>query len=491
MSKNSFGELLVSRGLITREKLLAAQHEQVVTKERIGKILVRNGFLRQSELFRILREVNPSALHDEVIYQDIIPAHLLLETKSMLTALIENTLYVSTLSSHDKVRKLFSSYLINNLQLVFTAANPVKLNDYLNELLTSTAEETVFSWEKLFYDAMRVRASDIHIIPRHRSYTVKFRRDGLLHLRHEGDLDEYIAMVSRLKDLSKMDMAERRRPQDGGFSMEFSGRIVTFRVTTVPTADGERMVIRLLDPDNGNRSLDQLGITRLAPWRKAVSKSSGLCLICGPTGSGKTTTLAATVREMNFLERAVYSAEDPVENKIPYAGQVNVNPTLDLTFSSAVRNFMRADPDVIILGEVRDIDTARNALKASETGHLVLATLHTDSIVGAIGRLRDIGVAPYELRHLLRGVMVQRLMRVYCKDCGGAGCKKCGGTGYLGREVVSEVANFESEADVQAVIDGHVAWPTMLEDAREKIQLGKSSVKELERVFGEGAGEGL
>lgn len=490
MARNSFGEILLSRGLITREKLQAAQQEQLVTKERIGKILVRNGFLRQADLFRILREVNPSALHDETIYQDIVPFRLLLETQSMLTALVDGTLYVSTLSSHDKVRRLFKPYL-GELRLVFTAANPVRLNDYLSQLLTSTAEENTFSWEKLFYDAMRTKASDIHIIPRYRSYTVKFRRDGLLHLRHEGDLEEYIAMISRIKDLSKMDMAERRRPQDGGFSMEFSGRIVAFRVTTVPTADGERMVIRLLDPDNGNRSLDQLGITRLAPWRKAVSKSSGLCLICGPTGSGKTTTLAATVREMNFLERAVYSAEDPVENRIPYAGQVNVNPTLDLTFSSAVRNFMRADPDVIILGEVRDIDTARNALKASETGHLVLATLHTDSILNAIGRLRDIGVAPYELRHLLRGVLVQRLMRVYCKDCHGAGCKTCGGSGYLGREVVSEVGNFETEDEVQGVIDGHVNWPTMLEDARGKVMQGKTSVRELERVFGEGYGDGL
>lgn len=489
MSKNSFGELLLERGYITREKLLAARQEQLVTKERIGKILVRNGFMRQADLFRILREVSPNSLHDEVIFQDIIPARLLIETQSMLTALVEGTLYVSTLSSHEKVRRLFSPYL-GDLGLKFTAANPTKVSDYLVQLTAGNVENG-FTWEKLFHDAMRSKASDIHIIPRYKSYTVKFRRDGVLHLTHEGSLEEFISMVSRIKDLAKMDMAERRRPQDGGFSMEFGGRIVTFRVTTVPTVDGERMVVRLLDPDTGNRSLTQLGISRVDQWRRAVSKSSGLCLICGPTGSGKTTTLASTVREMNFLERAVYSAEDPVENRIPYAGQVNVNATLDVTFSNAVRNFMRADPDVIVLGEVRDIDTARNALKASETGHLVLATLHTDSILNAVGRLRDIGVAPYELRHLLRGVLVQRLVRIYCEDCHGAGCDACGGSGYQGREVVSEVSNFEGEKDVQAVIDGEVHWPLMIEDARDKVRKGRTSVRELERVFGEGAGDDL
>lgn len=476
------GKVLLDRGLLTPEKLAASTLEQTVTKERLGKILVRNGFIRQDDLFRIMRELDPNALHDEAVFQSVIPAEVLLETRTMISATVEDTLYLCTLSSPAWVRKKIEPYL-GGRKIAFTAANYVRVVDYLRQLRESAHTEQL-TWEKIFHDAMRAKSSDIHVIPRAYSYTVMVRRDGVLKLEHEGDRDEYIALVTRIKDLAKMDMAERRRPQDGGFSMEYSGRIVNFRVVTVPTIDGERMVVRILDPDSVNLTLGSLGITRVDVWRRSVSKSDGLCLICGPTGSGKTTTLSSTAREMNFLERALYTVEDPVEYKLPYAGQVTVNETVGLDFASAVRTFMRADPDVIIVGEVRDINTARNALKAAETGHLTIATLHTNSIISSIGRLRDIGIEPYELRHLLRGVMVQRLMRVFCKTCSGAGCQACGGTGYKGREVVSEVANFNSEFEVDAVIEGKVSWPTILQDAKRKVLEGRTSEAELFRVFG-------
>lgn len=281
-----------------------------------------------------------------------------------------------------------------------------------------------------------------------------------------------------------MDMAERRKPQDGGFSVDHNGNMVYLRVVTVPTSDGERIIVRLLDPDSMNFSLDSLGITGLPNWRKAVSRPDGLCLICGPTGSGKTTTLNATAREMNFMERAIYTAEDPVEYRIAYAGQVNVNPHVGLDFSEAIKTFMRADPDVIILGEVRDIETARNALKAAETGHLVIATLHTGSIIGAVSRLRDIGVQPYEMRHLLRGVMVQRLVRIICQSCAGAGCATCHETGYHGRTIVSESVYLPDEEAVDFIIDGKKHWKTIAEDAIEKMQSGITDEKEIVRVFG-------
>lgn len=476
------GKVLLDRGLITPEKLAASSLEQTVTKERLGKILVRNGFVRQDDLFRIMRELDPNALHEEAVFQSFIPNEVLLETRTMIAATVEDTLFLSTLSSPAWVRKKIEPYA-GGRKIAFTAANYVRVVDYLRQLRESAHTEQL-TWEKIFHDAMRSKSSDIHVIPRAYSYTVMVRRDGVLKLEHEGDRDEYIALVTRIKDLSKMDMAERRRPQDGGFSMEYSGRIVNFRVVTVPTIDGERMVVRILDPDSVNLSLNSLGITRVDVWKRAVGKSDGLCLICGPTGSGKTTTLSSTAREMNFLERALYTVEDPVEYKLPYAGQVTVNETVGLDFANAVRTFMRADPDVIIVGEVRDINTARNALKAAETGHLAIATLHTSSIINSIGRLRDIGIEPYELRHLLRGVMVQRLMRVYCKNCAGAGCPMCGGTGYRGREVVSEVASFENEAEVDAVIEGKVSWPTILQDAKKKVLEGRTSEYELMRVFG-------
>lgn len=482
MSGLSLKKLLAERNLVTPEKLAAAVLEQTVTKERLGRILVRNGFIRQSVLLELLLELDPNQLHHEAVYASLIPPKVLRDTNSMIVASSNNTMYISTLSNPIMVRKLIEPY-VPGWSIEFSAVNPERLSDYHLSLARGTKDD-LLTWERVFHDAMRVKASDIHILPRNVSYTIKTRIDGVLHLTHEGDMDEYVALVARVKDLARMDMAERRRPQDGGFSLEHSGRVVSFRVVTVPTVDGERMVVRILDGDSVNMSLDALGIAELETWRNIVMRPDGLCLICGPTGSGKTTTLASTVREMNFLERAIYSIEDPVEHRLPYAGQVNVNPTIGLDFSSGVRNFMRADPDVIIVGEIREEDTARNALKASETGHLVLATLHTGSITNAITRLRDIGIQPYELRHLLRGVMVQRLMRVFCSDCGGSGCQGCADTGFKGREVVSEVVQLRNEYDVDRVINGEVFWKTLLEDARDKVLSGRTSEAELRRVFG-------
>lgn len=476
------GELLLKRGLITKERLQAALLEQTVTKERLGKILVRNGFLRQDMLLRLMREINPNSLHDESVFQTAIPAEILIETRTMIVALVEDTLYLSTLSSPQMVRRRILPYTAG-YKVAFTAANPVRMQEYMGQL-SSTDQDEMLSWEKIFYDAMRTKCSDIHILPRHGSYTVLYRRDGVLNLAHEGSRDEYIALVSRVKDLAKMDMAERRRPQDGGFSMEYSGRLVSFRVATSPAVHGEKVVVRILDPDAANVELPQLGITRVDEWRRGVARTNGLCLICGPTGSGKTTTLAATVREMNFLERSISTIEDPVEHLLPYVTQVNINPAVGLDFSAGVRAFMRQDPDVIIVGEIRDIDTARNALKAGETGHLSLGTLHTNSIISTFGRLRDIGVPPHELRHLLRGIMVQNLMRMYCKECGGKGCPVCSNTGYKGREAVSEVAYFANDEEVDAALNGVVSWPTIEQDGKKKVLEGKTSEAEFERTFG-------
>lgn len=475
-------QVLLERKLITPEKLAAAELEQTVTKERLTKILVRNSFVNQRVLFEILRDINPNSLHDEAVFQNAVPTDVLVRTRSMITASVGDTLYIGTLSHPELVRKAVQPY-VRDHKLVFTAANPLKVQEYLDQL-TQADEDDRLTWETIFHDAMRLRSSDIHILPGSHSYTVMLRIDGLLRLKHAGTLDEYVAMNSRIKDLSRMDMAERRRPQDGGFSMEYAGRVVSFRVATIPGRDGEKIVVRILDPDSANTTLDGLGISRLAMWRRAVAKPGGLCLICGPTGSGKTTTLSATLREMNFLEKAIYTIEDPVENLIPYATQVNKNELVGLTFAAAQRSFMRADPDVIVVGELRDQETAENALKSAETGHLTLATLHTDSIVVTLDRLRHLGVQPHELVHLLRGVLVQRLMRTYCASCHGKGCPSCEGTGLKGRTVVSEMAVFETAADVQAVIEGKVTWPTIYQDAKAKVLAGVTPEHEFTRVFG-------
>lgn len=483
------GEALLKKGVLTNERLAAALREQTVTKERLGTVLVRNGFVTQDMLFNTLLETNPDAMHYEAVFMDLIPPKVLLDTKSMIMFSGQKSIIVGTLSNPDLVRAHIKRHL-PDWKVRFSMINPERLDKYLSQLKTKVNHaDKRLAWERVFEYAMSAGASDIHVLPRHASYTVKLRIDGVLHLHHEGELEEYTALVARVKDLARMDMAERRRPQDGGFSREHNGRVISFRVSTVPTVDGERMVVRILDPDSIHLSLDGLGITEVDTWRRITGMPDGLCLICGPTGSGKSTTLASTAKEMNFLERSIYSVEDPVENRIPYAAQVNVNSSLGVGFSEAVRNFMRADPDVIIIGEVRDEDTARNALKAAETGHLVLATLHTGSITNSVTRLRDIGVQSFELRHLLRGVMVQRLMRVFCSDCSGKGCEQCAHTGYRGREVVSEVVHIRNEHEADRVINGEVFWTSLLQDAKEKVLAGKTSETELKRVFGVGLDE--
>lgn len=475
------GDLLVERGLLTPEKLAAALHEQKVTSAKLGKILVRNGFVRQRDVLDIVREINPDLLHQESVFVPEIPAKILIETHSMVTAETYDALYIATLSKPPYVRRLLEPH-VGGRNILFTPVVPQKLETYVEKLIQFETSE-IGVLERTIQNAMTVGASDIHIIPRYSTYTVLLRIHGVMSIAHEGTREEYISMVSRIKDRSRMDMAERRKPQDGSFTFEHNGRVIDLRVVAVPTIDGERVVIRILDPDAINPTLETLGISRLAEWEKGVSRPDGLCLICGPTGSGKTTTLNATLRKMSFLDRTIYSAEDPVEYRLPYAGQVNVNPLVGLDFANAVKTFMRADPDVIVVGEVRDIETARNALKAAETGHLVIATLHTGSILGAIGRLRDIGIEPYELRHLLRAVMVQRLVRAFCKFCHGAGCVRCHHKGYGGRTIVSEAAYFSDENAVEGVLKGERTWPSIIEDAKLKVAQGVTDLREIRRIF--------
>jgi general secretion pathway protein E len=312
---------------------------------------------------------------------------------------------------------------------------------------------------------------------------VFFRLLGVRTIVHEGSLEQYGVLAAQVKDRARMDQVETRMPQDGSFSIVTVGRVVDARVATVPTVNGEVIVIRLLDPDRANVRIEELGISRIQDWRTATNYPYGLALVCGATGSGKTTTLNATVREMDRFGRAIRTVEEPVEYRIPFVSQVNVNRIVGLDFATALRAFMRADPDVIILGEVRDNETASLTLRAAETGHMVMATLHTGSIRGAFGRLKALDVSPLDLYPLLRGVLVQRLIRTLCLVCRGKGCHVCFGTGYTGRTVVSECTSFRSEPEVRRAFDGETWWPSMIQDALEKVDAGMTSVEELRRVF--------
>ena len=477
------GNHLVEAGLISQQMLDVALAEQKITGARLGTILFHNGFITQKDLIEAIHRVEKDQLSSERAIVTRCPGELLLETRTIVFAETDTAVYLSTLSDEDFVAaKLRPYYPVE--ELVFKPVNMELLDEYLDSLGRILQNEGALV-DRLLRNALRDSITDVHILPRAHTYSVFSRYLGVLRHTHEGDLDEYSALVAQIKDRSRIDIAERRIPQDGSFQVEHNGRMVDMRVATFPTVDGEKVVIRLLDPDRVNPRLDRLGISRINKWRAGVSNADGICLICGPTGSGKTTTLNGTIREMDRFGKSINTLEDPVEYRVPYVAQVNINHVVGLDFARGVRALMRADPEVIICGEIRDLETAQNAIKASETGHLVVGTLHTGSIRGSVDRLRDIGVGVSDLRYLLRSILVQRLIRTFCRICGGKGCDRCHHTGFGGRSVISEVEYFSSPEEVDRMIAGEIWWPTMVEDAISKVKGGLTAPSEVIRVFGE------
>lgn len=475
---------LLDRGLVSRSILDAALAEQRVTGEPLGSILVRNGFVARADLMEAQTRHEAAAHAPEPVAATPVPLRLLEKHAIIVTGETADSVYVATLHEEMIAARVVARHYPGK-RVRFVAFVPDHFEDFLDRVRrgegnTSDPEGV----ETLLTQAAQAGASDIHIVPRRKSYSVFFRVNGVRQLMHEGALDHYATITAQIKDRAAMDLAERRVPQEGRFDLEIRGRSIDLRVATVPSVDGEILVLRVLDAERIQPVLDGLGITRVAEWRRAVDQRHGLCLICGPTGSGKTTTLTATIREIDRIGKAVYSIEDPVEYRVAYAGQVSVNPTVNMDFAQVVRSFMRADPDVIVLGEVRDEETAKIAVRAADTGHMVLTTLHTGSILGAIDRLRHLGVTAHDIKNLLRCVMVQSLIRTVCPACHGAGCESCFDSGYAGRTVVSECARFDGAASVVNAAKGQRSWPTMLQDAIAKFHAGQTTGAEIRRVFG-------
>lgn len=486
--ENQIVRSLVERGVTTRAAYEAAAREHKVTGRAIGDILVKNGFLRHRSLIDVMLETAPDLVRDERVIVPHIDPQALMKTRSMIVAETEQALYVASLSPEWVAREAIRKSDPRNVE--FVPASVDRIDAYLADVERMHAKNEESQLDLLLHETLGVGASDIHIVPRRETYTIFIRRLGVREIQHEGTMDEYHVLVARIKDRARMDLSERRIPQDGGFQIEYGGRFVDLRIATVPSVYGEVVVIRLLDQESVNVTLDGLGINPLAEWRAGTSRTDGLCLICGPTGSGKTTTLNATLREMDRFGRSIFTAEDPVEYQLPYVGQVNINPLVGLDFSRALKAFMRADPDIIVLGEVRDEETARNMSRAAETGHLVMATLHAGSIHGAAQRMKDLGVDVRELKFLLRSVLVQRLVRTICQSCRGVGCPRCHGTGYGGRTIVSEGIYFRDERDVARMLSGERWWPTLADDALLKCEQGVTDQREVERVFGEEVARG-
>ncbi len=374
----------------------------------------------------------------------------------------------------------------------------------------------------MIFQAAKEGASDIHIEPFERNSSVRFRVDGMLIDKLSPPRRLHAAIASRIKVMASMNIAEKRLPQDGGIRTRVAGRDLDVRVSTLPTSFGERVVMRLLDRGSTLMGLEEIGFhgRSLTGLRKLIQQSHGIILVTGPTGSGKTTSLYAALSEINSVDKNIITIEDPVEYQIPGIGQIQVNPKIDLTFAAGLRSILRQDPDVIMVGEIRDSDTARIAIQAALTGHLVLSTLHTNDSFAAITRLLDMGIEPFLVSSSVIGVVAQRLVRKLCRQCSqavspaesgvaelglgyllgdtsglripGEGCDSCRQTGYQGRTAIHEMLTIDDttrsyimqNSDAATMRDIAVArgMSTIRDDGAERVRQGVTSVSEVLRV---------
>ena len=543
-AKKPLGELLKEKGLITEGHIDLALQDQAITKERVGEILERLGFVSQFDVATTLAEQGGRAYID---VEQVIPAEATLRLFNMNLCLTHHFLPIQ--HGDGKVRVASAAEDVETLEnllsrqtglqpeifqgergKIHNAAqhyyyfleNPVeKLLKREIDILAADTDD-VRSVDQLITHilqlAVKHRASDVHIRPMDRAINVAFRVDGVLHPMFS--LPPALRrVVTTLKMRSDMDIAEQRLPQDGSFSATILNNIYDFRVSTVVCPYGENMVLRLLPMKSDFMGLRQLGFfdEDRELLRRIFNEPFGMVLLTGPTGSGKTTTLYAAVRALDLIEKHIITVENPIEYRIPLVRQTQINVKAGYTFANAIRYFLRHDPDVILVGEIRDQETAQTAISASETGHLVLSTLHSNTAFGAIPRLRSLGVPPFMLAESLVGVVSQRLVRRICPHCKeeyapddeereylempdlevlsrGRGCDFCSHTGYYGRTLAYEilrpneelVARIGRDESLEQLVSTAKAmgFRDMVSTARLKVQRGETSVKEMIRVMG-------
>ncbi len=489
-ARKRLGELLVESGRITETQLREAMAQQTPQK-RLGEVLQDMGLLTEQELVDTLSEQLgiPALSLDNFLIDplvvDLIPETLAKRHSSIALFLVEDELTVamsdpSDIVAQDEIRRTTG----HHIQAVVAPASAINraIDDYysigksLHDVMASLDGEesagdrdtapVVRLVNRTLYQAVKMGASDVHFEPRDEDYRVRFRVDGVLQEVLRPPLNLSPAITSRLKILASLDISEKRLPQDGRFSLKVGSREIDLRVSTLPTAFGEKVVLRILDKSTLVMGVDQLGLSEQEKndFRCLMDLPYGLLLVTGPTGSGKTTTLYSMLQYLNSPRKNIVTVEDPVEYHFADINQTQVNPRVDLTFSRGLRAILRQDPDVIMVGEIRDDETASIAVRAALTGHLVLSTMHTNDAVSSIGRLIDMGVKPYLLSSSLVGVIAQRLVRRVCTDCVRyedpdpvllkrweidpavierwavpRGCSTCNRTGYKGRKAIFEI----------------------------------------------------
>jgi len=363
--------------------------------------------------------------------------------------------------------------------------------DLLDQTVTGTVVKLV---NRILMEALQQQATDVHLEPYEKKLDVRFRVDGILTDWGSPPVDAQEAIVSRIKVMSGLNIAEKRLPQDGRTTIQLGEQVVDIRVSIIPTAFGERVVLRLLDKKNIKLKLEALGFSSALcqKMRSLIGLPHGIVLVTGPTGSGKTTTLYAALSYLQVKTQNIMTVEDPIEYRLNGISQMNVKPEIGLTFSSGLRALLRQDPDVLMVGEIRDSETARVAIQAALTGHLVLATLHTNDAPSALTRLRDIGIEPYLIASTVRGILAQRLVRLICSKCQGKGCSHCFETGYRGRTGIYELIEMDEklkEGVVQTVPEATLrkiakegGMTPLIEDGLKKVASKVTTREEVLRV---------
>jgi len=548
-NKIRLGYLLIKNGTITKQELLKALNKQKEYKKKginkkLGEILIELGFATEKEILETLSNQLGFPfvdLYGEKIDYDLLssfPLNLIEKYKIVPFKKDDEYIYIATADPLDydalEVFEKFSSQplkvfiaLSKDIQIIIERLKIIISTDELikkvKEEINKGGVENINAIDELLdlilQKAINDRSTDLHIEPLKYNFIVRARVDGVLKELFSFDKDIYFPLVSKIKLLSNMDISEKRRPQDGRFTKKFNNHTYDFRTSTFPILYEESVVIRILDQGKILLRMVELGMSEynLKRFEKLIHSPYGIVFVTGPTGSGKTTSLYAALNEIKGIDKKIITIEDPVEYEIPLIQQIPINPKVGVTFANALRSILRQDPDIIMIGEVRDTDTLEASIQASLTGHLVLATLHTNDAVSAITRMIQMGAKNYMVADSLTGVLAQRLVRKICSYCKeeympskeelkmirpflkeeikffkGKGCKNCDFSGYLGREMISEVLVVNEEISHLITLNkGKMeilkaarksGFVSMIEDGIQKIKNSVTTLEEILRV---------
>ncbi|MHB1137174.1 MAG: GspE/PulE family protein [Coriobacteriia bacterium] len=547
------GMLLMRAGLITDRQLTDAVEIHKVTGSPLGKVLVDLGYATQGGILSVMAkqigipyinfaEKRPDANAIALVPRDLASRYTLMPIEIANDHLVvamadpQNVLALDDLriitgyeiqpaisTKDDIVAAVEEYYKVATTVTDDDLGGRDDLKEVLLEDMTEITDDApvVKLVNFIINKAVADRSSDIHIEPQEKDLRVRYRVDGVLHEMMRSPKSTQQAMISRFKIMADMDIAENRKPQDGHTALTINGHAMDFRVSTLPTVYGERVVLRILRKDNILLRLEDLGFLpeSLERFESSFRKPYGAILVTGPTGSGKSTSLYAAINVLNDPGRHILTAEDPVEYRLAGVNQVQMNSKAGLTFARALRSFLRCSPDIILVGEIRDQETAKIAIESALTGHLVLSTLHTNDAAGAITRLTEMGVEPFLVASSVDCVLAQRLARRLCPDCKEeyvpprqalldagykedtlpdklwrpVGCKKCGGTGYRGRlgvhevmlvsEEIGDLCVKEATAEVIREVAIEQGMLTLKMDGLEKVRQGRTSLEEIARVI--------